>query len=370
MTTIDLPWPDALAAALGGAPGSARAAVLVAVAAARGSVPRDAGTAMVVTADGIAGTIGGGHLEFEAMRIARDALAGPGPDAVPSWLVRFPLAARLGQCCGGVATLAFHVVGAADAPWVAAAREACRDGIPFALLARAGTTERRVVTAGPFLPEVPPADPGDVGAAADGRTRTGAPLVLVHRPTGFDVAVFGNGHVGRALVGVLGALPARVRWIDSREHDFPATVPANVEIVATDVPAAEIAALPAGSHVVVMTHSHALDFDLVEAALARDDWAYLGLIGSASKRAQFARRLAARGRTADAMARVVCPVGAAAGLNGKEPGVIAVAVAAELLARREALAHGGVAPARLHGGDGRAPRSMGRGGAATPGNGA
>jgi xanthine dehydrogenase accessory factor len=362
MTTIDLPWPDALAAALDRAPRTARVAVLVAVAAARGSVPRDAGTAMVVTADGIAGTIGGGHLEFEAMRIARDALAESSPDAVPSWLVRFPLAARLGQCCGGVATLAFHVVGAADAPWVAAAQEACRAGTPFALLARAGSPERHVDTTGPFLPEAAPADPGGGGPAADGRARPGAPLVLVHRPTGFDVAVFGNGHVGRALVGVLGVLPARVRWIDSREHDFPATVPANVEIVATDVPEAEIAALRAGSHVVVMTHSHALDFDLVEAALARDDWAYLGLIGSASKRAQFARRLAARGRATDAMARVVCPIGAAAGLIGKEPGVIAVAVATELLARHEAHARGGVAPARLHGGELRAPGSAGIGG--------
>ena len=371
MTTADLPWPAALAAALDRAPGAAHAAVLVAVAEARGSTPREAGAAMVVTADGIAGTIGGGHLEFEAARLAREALepardskplglgrAGPGlagagiDDAAtdgavtPTWLVRFPLAARLGQCCGGVATLAFHVVGTADAPWVAAARDAYRRGVPFALVACAGSAERRIVTAEPFLPAAAQAGPGDTETASTGRAASGASLVLVHRPSAFDVGVFGNGHVGRALIRVLGTLPARVRWIDSREHDFPAEVPANVEVIATDAPEEELAALPAGSYVVVLTHSHALDFDIVEAALAREDWAYLGLIGSASKRAQFERRLAARGQAPAAIARVVCPIGATAGLTGKEPGIIAVAVAAELLQRREARARGAVTPYR------------------------
>jgi xanthine dehydrogenase accessory factor len=385
MTAIDPPWPDALAAALDRAPGAARAAVLVAVTEARGSTPREVGAAMVVTADGSVGTIGGGHLEFEATRLAREALepgfAGAGNDnaasdgvategvatgggVTPTWLVRFPLAARLGQCCGGVATLAFHVVGTADATWVAAARDAHRRGVAFALVACAGSAERRIATAEPFLPAAAQAGPRGADTAADGRPAAGAPLVLVHRPSAFDVGVFGNGHVGRALVRVLAALPARVRWIDSREHDFPAEVPANVEIVATDAPEAELAALPAGSYVVVLTHSHALDFDIVEAALARDDWAYVGLIGSASKRAQFGRRLAARGRAPGAIARVICPIGAPAGLTGKEPGVIAVAVAAELLARREARARDGVLPTR----SGDAADAAGRrGGGTAPG---
>jgi xanthine dehydrogenase accessory factor len=363
MSAVDAAWPEALAAALARAPGDPRAAVLVAVAEARGSTPREAGAAMVVTPDGITGTIGGGHLEFEATRMAREALGPavevPGlagaencdPAPAPSWLVRFPLAARLGQCCGGVATLAFHVVGAADAPWVAAARDAHRRGAAFALAVRTGSAERSIVVDQPFPTAAARDDfrSGDGVPADRGRATADAPLVLIHRPSGFDVAVFGNGHVGRALVRVLGALPARVRWIDSREHDFPSEFPANVDVVATDAPDDELAALPPGSYVVVLTHSHALDFDLVEAALARDDWAYLGLIGSASKRAQFARRLAARGHYGDAMARIVCPIGATAGLSGKEPGVIAVAVAAELLARREARAAATPMPARKSG---------------------
>jgi xanthine dehydrogenase accessory factor len=169
-------------------------------------------------------------------------------------------------------------------------------------------------------------------------------LVHVVRPSAFHVHVFGNGHVGRALVQVLGALPAEVAWIDTREHDFPETLPGNVEVVATDDPVAEVASVPRGAYVVVLTHSHALDFDIVEAALARDDLAYIGLIGSKAKRAQFERRLLQRGTAPEVLARVVCPIGAA--LSSKEPGVIAVGVAAELLRLREQ-AHGAMQPATL-----------------------
>ena len=156
------------------------------------------------------------------------------------------------------------------------------------------------------------------------------------RPVDFHVLVFGNGHVGRALVHVLGALPARVTWVDERESDFPAAVPPNVEVVVTDTPDAELRAAPPGAYVLIMTHSHTLDFDLALAALARDDWRYVGMIGSKAKRAQFERRVAERGLPTDAAARVTCPIGATIrGISSKEPGTIAVAVAAELLARRE-----------------------------------
>jgi len=86
----------------------------------------------------------------------------------------------------------------------------------------------------------------------------------------------------------------------------------------------------------VTTHSHALDYDIVAAALARRDWRYLGLIGSRAKRAQFEKRWAAHGGAPEEFARVTCPIGAGAyALRSKEPGVIAVAVAAEILALRE-----------------------------------
>jgi xanthine dehydrogenase accessory factor len=344
-----------------------RRAVLVTVAHTSGSAPRDAGTSMVVTDDAIEGTIGGGHLEFEAIRIARDALAHEATPAT-TWIVRFPLAARLGQCCGGVSTLAFTAVDGAARAWLDRAAACVRTSTPFALVAHAGgarvTPTRLLVTADDAHGSLGDAVlDSDAIALARPRLAAGAPgaglsslpgkdaatlLVHVVRPDAFRVLIFGNGHVGRALVRVMGVLLAQVRWIDARAADFPAAVPDNVETVATDTPEDEIANAPPGAYVVVMTHSHALDFDLVEAALARDDWRYLGLIGSRAKRAQFERRLAARGATAEVLARVVCPIGASGGnaIRSKEPGAIAVAVAAELLAARDAAAAGTPPPFR------------------------
>ena len=159
----------------------------------------------------------------------------------------------------------------------------------------------------------------------------------MERPDPFPVLVFGNGHVGRALVQVLGVLPAQVRWIDARGSDFPADAPANVQIIVSETPEEELRDAPPGAFIVVTTHSHALDYTLIETALARDDWRYFGLIGSRSKRAQFERRLAARGHPTDAMARVHCPIGLrGATIKAKHPGSIAVAIAAELLVVREA----------------------------------
>ena len=360
----------ALAAALDRAP----RAVLVCVAGARGSTPRETGATMVVTATGAVGTIGGGKLEFEALRIARAALATDAAAAGASTLVRFPLAASVGQCCGGVATLAFATFVTADRDWLAEVDGAARAGTALAILValkglasccalRCSPSGRPVgLTPGPGrrMRVSATAVHGSLGDAAtdaamiararallvDDRadapratieqTAGGPVLVLLPRAAAFDVWLFGNGHVGRALAQVFGALPARLRWIDEREADFPPVVAPNVEIVVTDLPEAELRHAPAGAHLLVATHSHALDFDLVAAALARDDWSYLGMIGSRAKRAQLARRLAERGLPPAALDRVVCPIGSGAGLpRGKSPGTIAVAVAAEILARRE-----------------------------------
>lgn len=346
------PWLDALARALDEGPRAA----LVVVAHVAGSVPRESGAAMVVTQHGTMGTIGGGHLEFEATRLAREALAGA---SCATWVVRFPLAARVGQCCGGVATLVFSTFDASARGWLDAARACARTGATFATVGRiaagAPAVSRLVVTVddvrGTFQDAML-----DSAAIAFARARFNAgtsgtllmPLpgerdatlvVQIERADPFAVLVFGNGHVGRALVQVLGVLPAQVRWIDAREDDFPASVPPNVEIVATDAPEAELREAPGGSFVLVLTHSHDLDFTLIETALARDDWHYVGMIGSRAKRAQLERRLTARGVAPERIASVVCPIGAnLPGLADKAPGTIAVAVAAELLAVKAASA--------------------------------
>ncbi len=332
-------------------------AVVVTVAHTAGSAPREAGATMIVTAGGFRGSVGGGHLEFEALRIARDALTNAAAPA-STWIVRFPLAARLGQCCGGVATLAFTTLAAGAHPWLDAAVACVRTSTPFALVTRVGgardTPSKLLVTlddthgslADRALESAAIAAArtqlvaGQAGASLAGSPSGDATTLLIDvvRPDAFPVLIFGNGHVGRALVHVLGALPAHVRWVDERKDDFPASAPANAEIVVTDSPEDEIAHAPSGAFIVVLTHSHPLDFALVETALARDDWRYLGLIGSRAKRAQFERRMAARGMAPEVLARVTCPIGVRSGIaiHSKEPGAIAVAVAAEMVAARDA----------------------------------
>ena len=346
-------WIDALAAALV----AESRATIVMVAHVSGSVPRESGTTMVVTRAALAGTIGGGHLEYEATRLAREALA---DDAPVTWVVRFPLAARVGQCCGGVATLVFATVDAAAHGWLESARACARSGAPFATVSRIGTgaaaLPRLIVTADDVRGSLGDAS-ADSAALTFVRARLAAgsrggfvlPLpgasadslaVHIERPDPFVVLLFGNGHVGRALVRVLGVLPIEVRWIDSRAEDFPADPPGNVDVVVTDVPEAELRSAPEGSFVLVMTHSHDLDFTLVETALARRDWRYVGMIGSRAKRAQLERRLAARGVAQERLASVTSPIGVALpGVQGKDPGSIAIAVAAELLACKAARAH-------------------------------
>jgi xanthine dehydrogenase accessory factor len=314
-------------------------AVMVTVAATRGSAPREAGARMIATARKTYGTIGGGHLEFEALRIARDALPTGG-----SWLARFPLAARLGQCCGGVATVLFQHFDTAAETWLEPLARRVDGGEPVAV-ATAVTREASapvLVTLG----TAPDALPADVLAAAQAllaRPDASPQMVdaaggtwFVERAIGndFRVVVFGNGHVGRALIQVLGALPCTVTWVDEREHDFPDMVPPNVAIVATDVPDAEVRAAAPGSMFLVMTHSHALDFSLVDAILSRGEFVYAGMIGSRSKRVQMERRLGERGFDNASVARVTCPIGIA-GIDGRDPGAIAVAVAAELLQARQ-----------------------------------
>ena len=146
----------------------------------------------------------------------------------------------------------------------------------------------------------------------------------------FHVALFGAGHVGKALVAVLAQLPCQVTWIDGRADQFPDAVPANVRVEVSDAPVYDVAEAPAGASFLVMTHSHALDRDLIEAILRRGDFAYCGLIGSATKRRRFEARLLAKGVSDAVLARLVCPIGVA-GIGGKSPGEIAVAVAAQLL---------------------------------------
>ena len=269
--------------------------VLVTVHSVEGSGPREVGAWMAVFPHTLVNTIGGGHLEFQAIDEAR-ALLGSDRGAFASaaaqathlssgalvthenhtLTLRYALGPALGQCCGGVVHLRFESIGAADA-----------SALKQRLLAN------------------------------------GQPLAL-----------FGGGHVGRALIHVLGSLPFAVRWIDSRDEIFPAQVPLNVVTEHSDPVHAAVADLAPHSAVLIMSFSHAEDLDVVAACLKRQralgDVGFIGLIGSKTKWATFRHRLEARGFSADELARVTCPIGIE-GITGKEPEVIAVAVVAQLL---------------------------------------
>jgi xanthine dehydrogenase accessory factor len=317
-------------------------AVLVTVVSGRGSTPREAGAKMLVTADAIHGTIGGGELEFQATGIARELLRATGGREAK----RFPLGADLGQYCGGAANLVFERV-SPGAEWVKVLAEWQEAGDACVLATLAAGEGRLLVRARDAW--------GSLGAAAadaqaveqargllaeaDRTPRLvaledGASVLLEPlQPSDFHVVVFGAGHVGRALVRVLGTLPCRVTWADSRAGEFPREVPDNVRVALSEAPLAEVPAAPPGSCFLVMTHSHALDFELAEAILKRGDFAYCGMIGSQTKRRTFEKGLAKHGVTPAALARFTCPIGIP-GIKGKEPGSIAVAVAAQLLELR------------------------------------
>jgi xanthine dehydrogenase accessory factor len=289
---------------------------------------------MLVWADGFAGTIGGGHLEFKAIDIARDLLGAARLD-----LRRFPLGASLGQCCGGAVTLLFEPVAGRPA-WLDEVLACERAATPWVLATEERGGAKMVVTAARA------AGNGSAAAVATARRLLGEEEARMSECEGtswlfepsphpsLHVVLFGAGHVGRAIVRVLGTLPCTVTWVDARDGEFPAEVAPNVRIEATDTPLAEVTAAPAGACYLVMTHSHALDFDLGEAILERGDFRYFGMIGSRTKRRSFEQRLERRGLGAEALARMTCPIGMP-GISGKEPEVIAVGVAAQLLQLRE-----------------------------------
>jgi xanthine dehydrogenase accessory factor len=152
----------------------------------------------------------------------------------------------------------------------------------------------------------------------------------VSRPAPMHIVLFGAGHVGHALIALLGSLPCVVQWVDERDELFPDEVPANVQVEATDTPEAIVDTAAAGAYFLVMTHNHALDFSLAARIMRRRDFAYFGMIGSKTKRVKFERRLIERGVDPERLEEMTCPIGVG-GIVDKAPQSIAVAVCAELL---------------------------------------
>lgn len=315
-------------------------AVLVTVAGIRGSAPREIGAKMIVTATTSIGTIGGGQLEYQSTRVAVGML-----NDERTTLRSFPLGSSMGQCCGGVVEILFEPIVDGMPAWLRdlAALHGQRE--PAIIATRISTTApaKLIVTASAVF------GAGEVDSELVSKARK----LLADKPVtcrdvqefyepvvvpDLNIAVFGAGHVGTAVVSALSKLDSNIRWIDSRRDVFR-QVPANVRAVETADPALEVAAMPAQSFYLVMTHSHAIDFDVCDRILRRGDAAYCGLIGSLSKRRRFEKRYRQQGMAQSMIDSLICPIGVD-GISGKKPAEIAVATAAEILKIRDrAAAH-------------------------------
>lgn len=320
-------------------------AILVTVAKVLGSGPRAAGAKMLVTQAQSFDTIGGGHLEMCAIEIARQMLAMPaGTLARERHLQSFSLGPSLGQCCGGAVHLAFERLTQHNFEYIDQLQKRLTGRLeswrftPLETLSSASILDASGVRiTGPNLPtqlvsQIDLAVPCQLVKDESGLTW----LVDLCVPFKPHLMLFGAGHVGAAIVRALAELPCQITWIDEREDRFPIALPTNVKVEATDTPEALIASAPSDVSFLVLTHSHALDQQLTEHILRRDDFAWFGLIGSKTKRMLFEHRLRGRGINDIQLEKMVCPIGIP-GIQGKEPAVIATSVAAQLLQVWEAL---------------------------------
>jgi xanthine dehydrogenase accessory factor len=257
---------------------SSKPCIVIAVSHTAGSVPRETGCKMLVTQTECVGTIGGGHLEYKAIAHARQCLLRAPSEPEPARHLHFSLGPSLGQCCGGAVDLSFFQLSSElIAHWH------------------------------------PP-------------------------PVRFYLQLFGAGHVGQAVIQALKPIHCHVQWIDERDefqlhmnqnHSLD-HAKAKIERLAVDSVASEVANAPAHSFYLVMTHSHDVDLQIIEAILARQDFGYCGLIGSATKRARFEKQLLRKAIPQQQLDNIVCPIGIN-GITDKSPEIIAAATVAQLL---------------------------------------
>ncbi|MCR9260688.1 MAG: xanthine dehydrogenase accessory protein XdhC [Pseudomonadaceae bacterium] len=296
-------------------------AVMVTVARVRGSAPREVGARMWVTDSTTTGTVGGGELEYQCQAISRRILTDKSAESAS--LRNFPLGSNCGQCCGGVVDILFEKFSTIPATWQLHATETLAKGDSGFLTTQLSASDDKLSTG---HKEFTTLDPGTCKNA----------LVESIQPAVAAIAVFGAGHVGTALVNILSHTQYDVVCIDNRPEQLPLEATSNIQPVYQKQPATYVSSLAANTASVVMTHSHALDFDICAAMLKRDDLSFCGLIGSQSKRKRFDRLFRQAGLTDEQISRLICPVGDT-DLTSKRPGEIAITIAAQILRHLEAV---------------------------------
>ena len=307
-----------------------------------GSTPCEIGAAMTIAAETFAGTVGGGALEQEALKAARKMLSEHAGGNVAPWrrTVRdYPLGPSLGQCCGGYVRLLFEVMSAPELAEITDTLTDVSEGEKVLALRplKSGLTlqfcrHRKEDHDGWPLPVrravrdmMSGTRPWTPVLTADWYIE---PLGSVHTP----LFLYGAGHVGRAVVKALEGLAFDIYWVDIAANRYPEEISPAVHQLIAGNPSDIVPHTPGGAFHVVMTFSHTLDFDICRAVLAKGDFTYLGVIASKTKRARFVRRLVESGLSEATVSQLHAPIGLA-GLSGKEPAIIAVSLAADLLIR-------------------------------------
>ena len=299
------------------------ASVLITIVSAKGSTPRGVGTQMLVTKDDIWKTIGGGALEFDLIAKARMMINNP--DGL--WqrqLVSIILGSDVGQCCGGVLQVLLEKFSGDEAESLA------KLWAEFGLSSRAlDSTESGVGgEATPIL-----AHPLCSGSPLRIHQVNDSPLseVFLAPITELRTPLFlyGAGHVSRALMPRLADLGFDIHLVDITEARFPPRLDTSIHKVLAGAPATIARHAPAQAVHIVMTHDHALDEAICLQILARGEFSFLGLIGSATKRARFTRRLRQAGISEAMLSLLVCPIGVSQ-ITGKEPARVALSIAAQL----------------------------------------
>ena len=278
--------------------------VLVTVTETKGSSPRNAGARMLITADEIWQTIGGGAVEFDIMARARKMLAS-GDDGWQRQHLKIVLGPDMGQCCGGQMSILLEKFSTKHESDLRA----------LSLAVSCKTILSHPLDSGPPLSVEP----------ISRMPAFAAPITPPLTP----LFIYGAGHVSRALLPRLDGLGFEIFLVDIDDDRYPADLGDKAEKLLAKAPEAIASHAPLGAAHLVMTHSHSLDEAICLEVLTRGGFAYLGLIGSKSKRARFKKRLLAAGVAESMLELLVCPIGIDE-IIGKSPSHVALSIAAQL----------------------------------------
>ncbi len=329
------------------------ACALVVLVQTKGSTPREVGAKMIVTSSECVGSIGGGAFEYGAIEQARQMLRTGGDEKPRRNLHTWHLGADVGQCCGGACTVYLETLPPCNHFWLKRLMQ-YRENEPCVLVTSLdehdspdspgkmvitehhregslGADQEAVVCQAHNLLKSPvTSETNQLMVLRKPGDQSPAYLLELYGLKNFRLVLFGAGHVGKAIIGVMSGVSCHITWVDARLDMFPAFVPANVDTVVTDNPDQIIDEAHPGTFFLVMTHSHPLDLELCGHVMKRRDFGYLGLIGSKTKRMRFEKRLMQMGLEQEEIRRLTCPIGLPE-ITGKDPGAIAISVAAQIL---------------------------------------